>query len=316
MQLAPSQWGMPFWKMLHGVSFGCTAPEVPTCVADLMESIGGILPCTYCRASYPIFLNKTLEFRGFKSLRDMPGHMLPKFMYDLHNMVNYKLDWQYWGKEHGPRVAKALGLTLAKVEQALLKYNPLKNPAHPDAQPPFYAGKHPTWECVQQRNSVFTLKITAPDVISVLFMVALAYPCVLEDKEWEKPGPDEDQNTPQQRRELFVKFIKALPCVLRASKCGDEKLASIIENVWRFCTEPGAQMKGADPVITAIMTELSQSMKQPCNLEGVCVFQMIWVIRAMYKDGSCSATPELAKQDQLDHHMQFSAAERRARLSK
>lgn len=313
LQLTPSQWGMPFWKMLHAISFGCSTPEVPDSVVQMMDNIGGILPCTYCRASYPTFYNKSLEFRGKSSLKELPGHMLPRFMYDLHNMVNYKLDWQYFGLHQAPKIAKALGISQKTIESVLLKHNPTTHPLKPDDPPPFYAGKHPTWECVQQRNSVFTLKVTAADVMAVLFMVALAYPCILEDKDWETPKHDEDKNTPAQRRQMFVKFITSLPGVLRASKCGDEKLASIIENVWRFCTQSGGKMRGADPVVTAIMAELSESMQKPCDLQAVCVFQMVWVIRAIYKDGVCSATPELAREDQQAHHTQFRAAQYAAR---
>ena len=302
--------------MLHAISFGCNTPEVPDAVVQLMEAIPGVLPCTYCRASMSGFFKQALAFQGKTSLKELPCHQFPRFMYDLHNMVNYKLDWQHF-YTMAPQLHAALGVPPEKVKRVLLAHNPIAHPLPPDASPPFYAGKHPSWECVQQRNSVFTFKVTAPDVMAVLFMIAMVYPCVSEDKDWKKPTDQhEDANTPARRRELFVQFITALPAVLRASSCGDEKLAGIIENVWRFCTEPGARMLGADPVITAIMQELATSMKSKRDLQAVCVFEMIWVIRAMYKDGSCSATPALAKQDQLDHHAQFSAAEKRARSAK
>jgi hypothetical protein len=312
--------------MLHALADGLRTARgnTPAVVVQLLEGIGGVLPCTFCRASYPRLLSHALGFHHVQFLRDLPAAALPRLMYDLHTLVNYKLDWQNFEAKL-PAIAAALGVAADTdaLRARLGAANPALTPPHPAAPPPFYAARHPSWECMQQRSSLLTLKITAPDVMSVLFMVAAVYPGVEEDAGWQAPPPGshEDPTPPGRRRQLFVKFISALPGALRASRCGDEKLAGIIEAVWNFCTAPpaadgGPRAHAAIPATAAAADEgddryavviralerLQLTMQSQAELRRACVFHMAWAIRAVYKEGTVCATVEDAKLDQLAHY--------------
>jgi hypothetical protein len=84
----PRVWGPPLWFFLHIVSVNF--PVRPT-VEQQMEyytffkSLGYVLPCKHCREAYAEW-TKSLTLSSFAS-----RSTLSKWVYDLHNRVNYKL---------------------------------------------------------------------------------------------------------------------------------------------------------------------------------------------------------------------------------
>lgn len=89
-------WGPFFWGMLHFITFGY--PIEPTNEQKkkykiFFTSLGDVLPCKFCRDSYKEFIEKgdtKLTDQVFKS-----RETLTRWMYDIHNLVNKKLDVDY-----------------------------------------------------------------------------------------------------------------------------------------------------------------------------------------------------------------------------
>jgi len=85
-------WGPPLWRILHGIS----ATFTPDTKMDLelidtfIHNLQAVLPCVFCRNSLQHFLDhrmpdiKTYAVEG----------RLDEWMYDLHNLVNNKLNKQ------------------------------------------------------------------------------------------------------------------------------------------------------------------------------------------------------------------------------
>jgi hypothetical protein len=73
-------WGPSGWKLLHTITFerGSLAKK-----KKLFEVLAGVLPCKFCRQS-------TAEF-----MKEMPlNNNLALWLYNLHKMINHKLDLQ------------------------------------------------------------------------------------------------------------------------------------------------------------------------------------------------------------------------------
>lgn len=89
-------WGPPLWKALHSISFG-----YPIEPSDKQKEeykrfftlIGDTLPCRYCRDSYKEFIStdNTILNESVMKNRDT----LSRWLYDIHNRVNKKLDVTY-----------------------------------------------------------------------------------------------------------------------------------------------------------------------------------------------------------------------------
>ena len=70
-------WGPSAWQLFHLIAFTSKHPD------DVLNQMKDVLPCKFCRAS-------TTEFVHKHPLRGNPG----RWLYDLHNQVNYKLRTQ------------------------------------------------------------------------------------------------------------------------------------------------------------------------------------------------------------------------------
>lgn len=85
-------WGPPLWRILHGLSATFT-PRTEKDV-ELMDvfirNLQAVLPCVFCRDSLLHFLSD--------NIRDVKESArkgeLDEWMYDLHNLVNDKLNKQ------------------------------------------------------------------------------------------------------------------------------------------------------------------------------------------------------------------------------
>lgn len=81
-------WGPSGWELLHLITFerGSLAKK-----KKLFSTLGEVLPCKFCRQS-------TSEF-----MKEMPlNNNLALWLYDLHKMVNHKLDSQGLNPERDP----------------------------------------------------------------------------------------------------------------------------------------------------------------------------------------------------------------------
>jgi hypothetical protein len=89
-------WGPGAWFSLHSITFGY--PINPTTeqkkqYKDYFESVGNVLPCSYCRKSYNEFISSDdtmLTDDVFESRAT-----LTLWLYKLHNRVNAKLGVDY-----------------------------------------------------------------------------------------------------------------------------------------------------------------------------------------------------------------------------
>lgn len=110
-----SKWGKPGWDMLFYVAAGYEVNEASVEVKApiyrmFYESMGGVLPCKYCRDSYIEFFDEL----DFDSYLDRPCGMI-KFVYDMKNKVNEKLRKQE---------RRALQLEYEKLSSSMSADNP------------------------------------------------------------------------------------------------------------------------------------------------------------------------------------------------
>ena len=89
-------WGPPGWLFLHCITFGFPFkidPSNPEHIQkqkdyrDFFTLIGRVFPCKYCRDSYQLFI-KDLPIENSLDSRES----LTRWLYDVHNKVNEKLD--------------------------------------------------------------------------------------------------------------------------------------------------------------------------------------------------------------------------------
>jgi hypothetical protein len=87
-------WGVPKWKFLHSLSFSPSVHEYPAESSAFLETLEEVLPCIYCRESYKTFLPRLEGEFGMTLEQVVAEGQLPKWMFDLHECVNEKLDFQ------------------------------------------------------------------------------------------------------------------------------------------------------------------------------------------------------------------------------
>lgn len=94
--LKTKEWGPGTWRFLHSVAYGYPVKidmdneehiQRKEFTKLLFKSLGYTLPCIYCRDSYRKFFNEHNISNHLDSRRS-----LTKWVYDLHNMVNKKLN--------------------------------------------------------------------------------------------------------------------------------------------------------------------------------------------------------------------------------
>jgi hypothetical protein len=160
-------------------------------VAHLLITLRGVLPCTYCRASYdqylPLLAVKHAERASgdlLDALKRVPASKFVRFVYDLHEMVNDKL----------------------------------RSQGTPIKPYPF--------DLVLRKHAVFPSTLSTCALFDVLFIFALNYP---EDDEGLQGGGGgggqgllagggagvADTLTPQERRVAWVAFMRVLPRALQ-----------------------------------------------------------------------------------------------------
>ena len=92
-------WGPPAWKLLHTVAVAYDAsPASKRHMRSFLEVLPFILPCKFCRASLTEHYEKLPYGPALES-----RETFEKWMYNLHNLVNDKLEKQ--GQQLGSRPA-------------------------------------------------------------------------------------------------------------------------------------------------------------------------------------------------------------------
>ena len=85
-------WGPRLWRILHGAVFLMEDTEVKKRAASaLFETLLVLLPCAYCRESYPQILRAASNGSLQKMFEKGLGN---EFVFRLHNLVNLKLQRQ------------------------------------------------------------------------------------------------------------------------------------------------------------------------------------------------------------------------------
>lgn len=282
VSLVPYYWGPALWRVLSSFAAGLKdalgEKQLPDEAVTLFSVMGGVLPCTYCRASYQEFTRQLLHSSNLSALLCAD---LPRFVYDLHNKVNDKLDAQLCSKKV-PGLAKKLQVSEKELAAALKATR-------------FCEGRRPSWEIVETAHSIFSLKCTAPDLMSVLFMLAMSYPDYTTQR---LEGEGADTRNPAERRKDFDALLDVLPQVMRLSKCGDDRFADILQNTWERCTtgECKYDKEHMDPVISELIQKLHDK-RAADKLTRRDMFLFIWVLRARYKEGVCSSSKQVASED-------------------
>lgn len=91
-----SKWGPCSWNSMFHIAAGYDFNDKDKVIkdkeyTDYFKSLGGILPCKYCRTSYKEFYKK-LDIKVY--LASCKKYSLLRFVYDLKEMVNVKLRTQ------------------------------------------------------------------------------------------------------------------------------------------------------------------------------------------------------------------------------
>lgn len=91
--MAPSIWGPMMWRILHGFSYIIAEKHTPRASRHLfcifLIYVSKVLPCAHCRESYTKFLKYIINSGD---LEHLIHEDIQKLVYDIHNMVNQKLE--------------------------------------------------------------------------------------------------------------------------------------------------------------------------------------------------------------------------------
>lgn len=88
-------WGPPAWIFLHSVTMGYPVKFDPNdldhvnrrnSMIDFFNSLANVLPCKYCRESYDEYIKESPIESNLSTRVE-----LARWLYDIHNKVNYKL---------------------------------------------------------------------------------------------------------------------------------------------------------------------------------------------------------------------------------
>lgn len=85
-------WGPEVWKVLMLVAYQSDAGFGFAHLPIFFRTLGPLLPCRFCRESYPTLLADTEK--EMKLEVAVESRRMVRFVYDLHNMVNRKLALQ------------------------------------------------------------------------------------------------------------------------------------------------------------------------------------------------------------------------------
>ncbi len=213
-------WGPPLWRILHTLGAQVSLQPSPNPTSELSTGVTKIvtwlhtfcttLPCYFCRDSYAEFVTIMEQTHG-RLVNVVTNGQLAKWVYDLHELINDKLDKQHALKtlvpvmEHFRMRSSSQPLTQPEIKTALLATNA-------------YRGRRITFECVQKRYIITPISFSAQDVWDVLAIFSLNYP----------EHPDESSSSIKKAHD-FIIFVSLFPVILDA--CGMYELANYMKSV-------------------------------------------------------------------------------------
>ena len=181
-------WGPPLWRILHTLAHASpNDPRVGTWLTTLCDS----LPCSFCRSSYSRYLDEMEQKHGLL-VTVVKERRLERWMYDLHELVNDKLDHQHFKKVLEP-VFHELGCDVECDSRRI------------------------SFECVRKRYTITPVAFCDQDVWSVLAIFALNYPTRLKTSEQ------------QHKAQQFCIFVLLLPDILELSGGGGAAAAQKLQ---------------------------------------------------------------------------------------
>jgi hypothetical protein len=156
-------------------------------VAPFLETLQHVLPCVYCRDSYVGFFAELEQQHGDTTSVVARGD-LNKWMFDLHEKVNIKLDMQ---------------TTINALKDAGVDTEKMPPPQ------PICRKRQLTFECLQKRFAVRKVQYSSTDVWDLLLIFMLN----LDDVRAE------GEQLPEARAAGYATFMRLLPAMVNFS-CG------------------------------------------------------------------------------------------------
>lgn len=143
-------WGPPKWKFLHTLSFSPDAHAHAGVVCDFLNTLSNVLPCKYCRESYAKCVKQLERTTGLSLHETIATRQLSRWMYNLHDKINEKLD-----KQMAVDAAKQSGINInVKQQDALCRKRQI------------------TFECLTKRFIIRPVSFCADDVWEFLLIFA------------------------------------------------------------------------------------------------------------------------------------------------
>ena len=143
-------WGPPLWRLSHSISF-LAKKQTAKIVSDFISTFSLVLPCKYCRKSFKHFFDIVNSAYGMSLTEVVNNHQLARWMYDIHELVNRKLERQTF---------------LEQVEKV--------GDFCPHAQN--LRGKRLSYDCLIKRHELHPVTVSPEDIFDILFIFALNYP--------------------------------------------------------------------------------------------------------------------------------------------
>lgn len=351
--LKPLFWGGPTWRALAGIAHGMADQHgeepVSEYTVQLFSALGGLLPCSACRDTYYQMVIDVLEPphpkppsapstapraeaaayarpRAEALMAQLACADMPKFVFELHEKVNDKLD-----SAHFSRRLSGLASRLSIEEPELVKALQATR---------FCRGRRPTLGDVHSVHLLHTFKCTPEDAMSMLFMFAYSLP---------PPSSRAKTDDPDVQRHVdFYTFMGALPEVM-AESGGDSTFLDTLSHTLEAFESGGGQAPGKDgrvggegmtsrdhatlkesdystpsrggvwnasdtlyrdPVIDTVMKRVL-SAKRTGVFTSHNAFMLAWVVRARLARGFKSALKEHAMDDAIRLYTRIHAASQR-----
>lgn len=136
-------WGPPAWRIIHGLSN--VPPDTGSIVETFIHDLNLVLPCKYCRNSFTEFRAAMEDLNRLTLEEVVVNRHYPKWLYDIHNMVNNKLWRQQFTK------ARVLEIYHDNLVEAMIT----------------------PWDVIEKRLVISTPYFSTEDVFTLLGIIAL-----------------------------------------------------------------------------------------------------------------------------------------------